>query len=284
MVALVAEPSPPATFHHSEFHPRELALLKRSTGTRVHVVIPARDEAATVGQVAGVVRRELMDRLELVDDLLVVDDRSRDATSEEALSAGARVVEGPGAGKGEAMARGLEELRPTLEARPEVIVVFLDGDVIHFGPRFVSGLVGPLLAYPSVDLVKATYRRPLGEDPEGGGRVTELLCRPALARFFPELSHIRQPLAGETAVRASLLSELELAGGYAVEIAMLLDAAELRGPGSVAQVDMDERRHRNRRLAELVPQASAVLAEITSRREAAGCLAPRRGRSAEVAG
>ena len=107
--------------------------------------------------------------------------------------------------------------------------------------------------------MKACYRRPLGDSPTGGGRVTELVARPVLSLLFPELSGVVQPLAGEVAVRREALEGIELADGYGVELGMLIDISRRYGVGSIAQVDLDVRTHRNRPLHELAPQARDVL-------------------------
>ncbi len=256
------------TFACGDFPTSELVEAKRSSATRVQVCIPAKDEEATIGSIVSTVRRELVDDLGLVDDLVVVDDASRDATARRARGAGARVVAGPGLGKGQAMEAGvaaLSELSERGDGSPEGIVVFLDGDVDGFEACFVTGMLGPLLCSPAIELVKGCYRRPIGDDPHGGGRVTELVAKPALELCFPALGGLRQPLAGETAARASLLRDVRLAPGYAVEVALLIDAYRLRGTRAIAEVDLGVRRHRNRPLAALVPQAKEVLATILER-------------------
>jgi glucosyl-3-phosphoglycerate synthase len=249
------------SFRHDDFAPAELRALK---GTRsVSVCIPARDEEATVGRIVECVRRELVETAGLVDELVVVDDGSTDATAIVARRAGARVVAvsavpGKKAGKGEAMSLALGE--STGE-----IIVFLDGDVEGFGSHFVTGLLGPMFSRPETMLVKACYRRPIGESPTGGGRVTELTARPVLSLLFPELSGVVQPLAGEVAVRREALADIVLAGGYGVEIGMLIDISRRYGTHSLAQVDLGVRAHRNRPLYELAPQARDVL-EVALRR------------------
>jgi len=251
-------------FHHRAFD--AAALARRRRGVTVSVCIPARDEEGTVGDVAGRVHVALTARgggVDLVDELVVVDDGSTDATAARAEAAGAVVVPSgsPGGGKGLAMRAGLA-------ATTGDVVVFLDADVTDFGPHFVVGLVGPLLGDPSLVLVKAFYERPLHAG-RGGGRVTELVARPAIGLLFPELSHIRQPLAGETALRRSALGSLELEPGYGVELGLLVDMAEAHGAGAVAQVDLGVRAHRNRPLAELRPHATDVLRAALSRAGAA---------------
>ncbi len=264
---------PIASYHHRDFPVSELRPMKRDR--RISVCIPARDEAATVGPIVEAVRRELVEGPGLVDELLVVDDRSTDATAAVALAAGATIVSVPkaaagngaegepaGAGKGEAMRRGL------LATKGD-IVVFLDADVEPFGVHFVTGLLGPLLVGHETMLVKGCYRRPFGDSPTGGGRVTELVARPVLSLLFPELSSVAQPLAGEVAVRREALDGVELAAGYGVELAMLIDISRRYGLASVAQVDLDVRTHRNRPLYELAPQARDVL-DVALRRAGVG--------------
>lgn len=236
------------------------ALVAAKAGRRVAVCVPARNEAATIASVIEVSAR-LRD-VGLVDELLVVDDGSKDATASEARAAGASVMASPrGPGKGEA-------LRTAISATDSEIVVFLDADVTNFTSRFVTDLVAPLLHHPRTKLVKATYRRPLDGRAGEGGRVNELVARPLLRRFFPPLGAIAQPLAGECAVRRAVLDDLALADGYGIEIGLLIDVYLRYGLAAITEVDLGERVHRNRPLRELRPHADAVLAAVLARIEA----------------
>lgn len=250
----------PITFAHPDIAPRVLVSAK--AGRRVSVCIPARDEEHTVGKVVRAVVRghvAAAGGTGLVDEVLVVDDGSSDATPEAALASGAVVLSLRSSGdKGQAM-------RAALGASDGDLVVFLDADVENTDEHFVSGLLYPLLMHEGVALVKGYYDRPLDGQPTGGGRVTELVARPVLELFFPHLSTVRQPLAGETAATRSVLDSLELADGYGVEIGLLIDVARRFGPDSIAQVDLGIRIHRNRPLEELRPQARQVLAAALSR-------------------
>jgi glucosyl-3-phosphoglycerate synthase len=245
---------PRRTFDHSEFAPAALAGRRQRS---VSVCIPARNEEPTIGPIVGSVRSHFMacgGGVDLVDEIVVIDDRSSDRTHEVATRAGARVVRpatGDG-GKGEAMQLGVRSTSGD-------IVVFLDGDVDPFPPHFVSGLLGPLLSDEDICLVKASYVRPLGGVPGEGGRVNELVARPIITLLFPELAMVRQPLAGETAAPRTVLEKLRLAPAYGVEIALLIDVASLFGPTSIAQVELGLRSHRNRPLSELRPQATDVM-------------------------
>jgi glucosyl-3-phosphoglycerate synthase len=95
--------------------------------------------------------------------------------------------------------------------------------------------------------------------------VNELTARPLLRRFFPELADVRQPLAGEIAARRDLLERLPFATGYAVEIAMLIDAYREVGLEGLAQVDLDVRQNRHQPLSALGPMADAVLGAVAAR-------------------
>ena len=243
----------PRSFVAADFDVDMLCKAKAETRVSISVCIPARDEALTVGAVVSTIVRELVERHALVDEVLVVDDRSSDRTAAVAEASGARVVETdevlphlPAAtGKGEALWK-------SLAASSGDLVVWCDADVRGFDPRFVIGLVGPLLQHHDVDFVKGWYER-------NSGRVTELTARPVIALLFPHLAPFAQPLSGEYAGRRSLLERLPFATGYGVDLALLIDVAEAIGLDRMAQVDLGVRVHRNRPLEELSPQAVAVL-------------------------
>jgi len=238
---------------------RESYTLERVSDAKeaetVAVIIPAKDEAATIGAVLDTV----LIHDHLVDELIVVNDHSSDDTPTVADHHGARIVtlEGPG-GKGAAMAAGLRASTSTL-------VVFLDADVLNTTADFVARLLQPLLERPAIQLVKGYYERPLHHMPTGGGRVNELAARPILSLLYPGLGEIRQPLAGETAARRGALDAITLEPGYSVEIALLIDIANLFGVHALSQVDLGIRRHRNRPLEELRPMAVDVLRAALNR-------------------
>jgi glucosyl-3-phosphoglycerate synthase len=268
------------TYAGSAWHAAELVAVKG--GTRVSVVLPALDEAATVGAIVAAIRRDLIDRVPLVDELVVLDSGSTDATADVAAGAGATVVAGGAVlprlgsrpGKGEALWKSLHVTTGDL-------VVFLDADLRGFPTTYLTGLLGPLLTEPQVDFVKAAYDRPLRPgSPHGGGRVTELVARPLLNLHWPQLAGFVQPLAGEYAGRRSVLEQVPFVTGYGVELALLVDLLELVGLDALAQVDLGRRVHRNRSNAELGLMASAVTQTALTRLApvelpAATLLAPR---------
>ena len=241
-----------------------MATLKG--GLTVAACVPARNETTTIEPIVATCTA-LADA-GLLDEVVIVDDGSTDDTGARARRAGARVVRNhEGEGKGQALRCGLAQTRSD-------IVVFLDADVANFSGRFVTRLVAPLLERERTQLVKAAYRRPLDGRADEGGRVTELLARPLLERFFPELAHIAQPLAGECAVRRSALEAAPLADGYGIEIGLLIDIYTCFGVAAIAEADLDERVHRNRPLHELRPHAREVLEAVLSR---AGLASKREG-------
>jgi glucosyl-3-phosphoglycerate synthase len=236
------------TAHATQWTAARLARAK--SGTTVSVVIPARNEEATVGAIVATIRRHLTEQVRLVDEVVVVDSRSTDSTAASAAAAGARVVSQDDVtrglprmdGKGDALWAGLA-------VSTGDVVAFVDGDLRDFSPHFVTGLLGPLLTDASVEFVKGFYHRPLvgaaGVETDGGGRVTELAARPLINLFWPELAGMVQPLAGEYAGRRRTLERIPFVSGYGVEIAMLIDLLDLVGLDALAQVDLGERHHRH---------------------------------------
>jgi glucosyl-3-phosphoglycerate synthase len=261
------------TSQAADWSPSRLMDVKGAT--RVSVVLPALNEAATVGAIVTTIRRRLVERHGLVDDLVVMDSGSTDDTCAIAADAGARVVRredvlprfSPVPGKGEVLWR-------SLAATSGDVLVFVDSDLRDFTSTFVTGLLGPLLTDPAVQLVKATYDRPLthGETvlPAGGGRVTELVARPLLNMHWPELAGFVQPLSGEYAARRELLERLPFPTGYGVEIGILVDSLRLVGLDALAQVDLAKRKHRNQDISKLGRMASEIMHVALSRLEREG--------------
>jgi glucosyl-3-phosphoglycerate synthase len=245
-------------YDHREF--RATALAEAKQGRLVTLCFPAKDEAATIGTIVEIARQELVERVTLVDEILVVDDNSSDDTVAVAAAAGARVERssdlrpdlGSGTGKGETMWKGLS-------AAIGDVIVWCDADITNFGPQFVVGVLGPLLSEPAIGFVKGFYERPVDGTGGTGGRTTELVARPLIALLFPHLSGIVQPLSGEYGGRRDVLESVPFVQGYGVDLALLVDICERFGLRSIAQVDLGERIHRNRSLEELSPQALAIM-------------------------
>jgi glucosyl-3-phosphoglycerate synthase len=248
--------------------PDAATVTARKNGQTVSVVLPARDEAETVGGVIEAVL-PLVDA-GLVDELIVLDDSSRDDTARVAAAAGAQVVSladvlpayGVRSGKGNALWKGVAATEGDL-------LVFLDADLLGVTPAWVTGLLWPLLSEPEIAYVKASYARPLAfpDSPvqSGGGRVTELTARPLIDLLWPQLAGIAQPLGGEYAGRRSLLERLQFDAGYAVELGLLVDIFAAVGLDGIAQVDLGVRRHRHQSTEALGRMAAAITAAALQR-------------------
>ena len=262
-----------SNFHHGEYRNlRRLVELKEQQELTVSLILPTLNEEATIGEIVARARRVLVDGVPLVDELLVIDSASTDRTREIAEAEGARVVQHPDVlprygsyrGKGEALWKSLYETSGDL-------IAWCDTDVRNWHPRMAFGTIGPLLAEPRIQYVKGYYQRPIVEDgilkEGGGGRVTELVARPLINLFFPDLSGFIQPLSGEYAGRRTLLESIPFFTGYAVEIGHLVDIAERVGLTGLGQVDLERRVHRNQELEGLSRMSFVILQAVMKRLE-----------------
>lgn len=249
-----------------------LVQMKKSQGVTISLGLPALNEEATIGQIIGSIKAELMERYPLLDEMVLIDSGSTDRTVEIAREHGIPVYRhqeilprfGCIPGKGEALWKSLHVLKGD-------IVAWIDTDIRNIHPRFVYGLLGPLLQHPRVKYVKGFYRRPIRVGRKtlstGGGRVTELTARPMLNLFYPELSGIVQPLAGEYAGRREALERVPFFTGYGVETGLLIDFLESFGLHSIGQVDLRRRVHRNQSLASLSKMAFTLIQVVLKRVE-----------------
>jgi glucosyl-3-phosphoglycerate synthase len=263
------------TYAATDFELDALLAAKRRSGQSVSVVIPARNEAATVGTVASRIHAALL-APGLVDELVVIDSDSTDGTADVARGAGAAVFAArsvetglpPLPGKGEALWR-------SLFVTGGDVVVFIDADLTEWGPHFVTGLLGPMLTDSRIGLVKGFYDRIMDDGTDAvppnvaaapqGGRVTELVARPLINLHWPVLSGVVQPLAGEWAMRRTLAESLPFPVGYGVEFATLTDTAYRHGLSAIAQVDLGRRGHRHQNVHDLGVMATEILAVATRR-------------------
>ena len=261
------------TFHADEFNQlRELIDLKKKQGLSISLALPALNEEQTVGKVIKMMKKELLKRIPLLDEIVLIDSNSTDRTREIAKKEGVPVyihqqlLERLGArrGKGEALWKSL------LVTKGDIIV-WIDTDIVNIHPRFVYGIIGPLLINPQVQFVKGFYRRPLrvGQKMQagGGGRVTELTARPLLNLFYPELSGVVQPLSGEYAGRREALESAPFYSGYGVETGLLIDIYERYGLNAIAQVDLLERIHHNQSLEALSKMSFAIIQTVMRKLE-----------------
>jgi glucosyl-3-phosphoglycerate synthase len=255
-------------YHYTQFLPLDsLEKLKIIQGIKVSLVIPARNEATTIGKVVATAVQVLMKEHLLLDEIVVIHGQSSDETCLIAAKAGAKVFDITTVrpdivcvdGKGSAMYKSLFITKGD-------IIVFCDADIVNFDARFIYGLLGPLLKDPAINCTKAYYARPLVVNEachnNYGGRVTEIAVRPLLALFYPELAYLHQPLSGEYALRRPLAEALPFSSGYGVEMELLLNIYRRYGLETVAQVNMDRRVHRNRTVAELGKMSFGIMKTI----------------------
>lgn len=259
------------TFHHGAFWDlKKLVEAKEAQGLTISLCLPSLNEEATIGKEIVILKSELYDRYRLVDEIAVIDSGSTDKTCEIAANFGADVYLseehlpecGDRKGKGENLWKALHLLKGD-------VIVYVDSDINNIHPRFVYGLVGPLINDPEVQYVKAFYDRPLafsgGYRPTGGGRVTEILIRPLFSLFYPELTSIIQPLSGEYAGRREILEQIPFPVGYGVETAMLIDIYNKLGMNAFAQTDLDKRVHRNQETTSLGRMAFGICRTLFNR-------------------
>lgn len=261
------------TFHHGEFWDiRALITAKEEKGLRISLCIPTLNEEKTIGKEVVIFKSELMDRYPLVDEIAVIDSGSEDKTQEVAAAYGAQVYysgdilpsQGFKRGKGENLWKAIYQLEGD-------IICYVDADIKNIHPRFVTGLVAPLIFNDRMQYVKAFYDRPLafsqGIRPSGGGRVTEILVRPLFSLFFPELTALIQPLSGEYAVRRQTLEEIPFPIGYGVETSHLIDVYMKYGLDAFGQTDLDRRVHRNQTTLSLGKMSFGILQSFLQRLE-----------------
>ncbi|MCI0553335.1 MAG: glucosyl-3-phosphoglycerate synthase [Anaerolineae bacterium] len=261
------------TFHADEFTQLdELVKLKREQGVTISAALPALNEEESVGHVINTIKNALMKRVPLLDEMVLIDSDSTDRTREIAKGLGIPVhihqnilpQYGARPGKGEALWK-------SLYCTQGDIIIWIDTDIVNIHPRFVYGLIAPLLLRREIQFVKGFYRRPLkvGNKMQagGGGRVTELTARPLLNLFYPELSGIIQPLSGEYGGRRKALEQLPFFSGYGVEIGLLIDLFEAFGLSAIAQVDLQERVHHNQTLEALSKMSFAIIQAVIRKLE-----------------
>lgn len=266
------------TYHHSEFWDlKKLVEVKEKKNLKISLCLPTLNEEKTVGKEIIIFRSELMKRYPLIDEIAVIDSGSTDRTLEVAKNFGADTYLasdilpdlGPKRGKGENLWKAIYQLEGD-------VIVYVDADISNIHPRFVYGLVAPLIYRDEVKYVKGFYDRPLALSgnvrPSGGGRVTEILVRPLFSLFFPDLTAMIQLLSGEYAVRREVLEQIAFPIGYGVETSHLIDVYSKFGLEAFAQTDLDKRIHENKDTQDLGKMAFGILQTFIKRAKALGIM------------
>jgi glucosyl-3-phosphoglycerate synthase len=264
------------TYHHSQFWDlKKLVEAKEKNDLTISLCLPTLNEEKTIGKEVILFKSELVNRYPLLDEIAVIDSGSDDNTLEVAKTYGADTYLSadilphlePKMGKGENLWKAIHQLKGD-------IIVYVDADISNIHPRFVYGLVAPLIYREEVKYVKAFYDRPLavsgGVRNSGGGRVTEILVRPLFSLFFPELTTIIQPLSGEYAVRREVLEQIAFPIGYGVETSHLIDVHHKFGLEAFAQTDLDKRVHENKPTISLGKMSFGILQTFLKRAQALG--------------
>lgn len=266
------------TYHHSEFWDlKKLVEVKEKKNLKISLCLPTLNEEKTVGKEIIIFRSELMERYPLIDEIAVIDSGSTDRTLEVAQNFGADTYLasdilpdlGPKKGKGENLWKAIYQLEGD-------VIVYVDADISNIHPRFVYGLVAPLIYHDKVKYVKGFYDRPLALSgnvrPSGGGRVTEILVRPLFSLFFPDLTAMIQPLSGEYAVRRDVLEQIAFPIGYGVETSHLIDVYSKFGLEAFAQTDLDKRIHENKDTQDLGKMSFGILQTFIKRAKSLGIM------------
>ncbi len=266
------------TYHHSKFWDlKKLVEVKEKKNLKISLCLPTLNEEKTVGKEIIIFRSELMERYPLIDEIAVIDSGSTDRTLEVAKNFGADTYLasdilpdlGPKRGKGENLWKAIYQLEGD-------VIVYVDADISNIHPRFVYGLVAPLIYRDEVKYVKGFYDRPLALSgnvrPSGGGRVTEILVRPLFSLFFPDLTAMIQPLSGEYAVRREVLEQIAFPIGYGVETSHLIDVYSKFGLEAFAQTDLDKRIHENKDTQDLGKMAFGILQTFIKRAKSLGIM------------
>jgi len=262
------------TYHYRQFDIGKLISQKKKKGISISLCFPTLNEASTIGNILDIVKKEIFIP-GLVDEVVIIDSDSSDDTPEIVKSKGFPLYQhkdilkeyGSYSGKGEALWKSMFVLKGE-------IIVWCDSDIKNFSPRFVYGILAPLLIREDISYVKAFYKRPINIEgtvkKSGGGRVTEILIRPTLNLFYPELSWLLQPLSGEYAGRRQILEQIPFSTGYGVEIGMLIEIYKKFGLDSIAQVNLKTRMHRNQPLSALSKMSFGIMQSIYKKLEKYG--------------
>lgn len=266
------------TYHHSQFWDlKKLVETKKKNDLTISLCLPTLNEEKTIGKEVVIFKSELVDRYPLLDEIAVIDSGSEDDTREVASTFGADVYLADNIlpdieskkGKGENLWKAIYQLEGD-------IIVYVDADISNIHPRFVYGLVAPLIYQEEIKYVKAFYDRPLAVSgnvrSSGGGRVTEILIRPLFSLYFPELTGIIQPLSGEYAVRREVLERINFPIGYGVETSHLIDVYTKYGLDAFAQTDLDQRVHENKPTQALGKMAFGILQTFIKRAKHLGII------------
>lgn len=233
--------------------------------------IPARDEERTIGRLVETADEVLRRGSGVVDEILVIDDRSVDETAVVARRAGARVVSTTGHSFGRRAPQGKgDAIRTSIDVCRHDLMLWIDGDMTGLDMARLADLIRPLRADPTIRLVKGSFER---HDPEGrvsDGRLTALTARPLLSLYFPPLATLDEPLGGIFAMRTDdarrlLRGPMGLEPDYGVDVGIIIDVLVRYGFDSIVEVPLGQLSHRSRSLTALADTAPQICRAILRR-------------------
>ncbi len=249
----------------------KLVGIKSRKRLRVSLGIPTLNEEKTITKILRIIKKDLIDRYPLIDELAIFDCGSSDKTVKFARAENVKVYNVKDAlphqggyyqGKGEALWKSLFCLNGD-------IIAWIDADIENFNNSFVLGLIGPLIHYDRFSYVKGFFKRidKIGGKKivSEGGRISELVAKPLIKMLFPQLRGIIEPLSGEHAGRRKVLERVRFHRGYGVEASLLLDIEKIFGADCIAQTDLYYKMHRHRKLSELSEVSTKIMQILLAR-------------------
>ncbi len=190
------------------------------TKTIVHVIIPAYNEAPSIGEVISQIPREL------VAEIIVVNNASTDETANVASARGATVLDEHRRGYGYACLRAINY--SSSQIPPPEVAVFIDGDLSDY-PEEMPSLLQPILRNEA-DLVIGS--RVLGKRSKGSMTVQQIfgnwLATKLMKLFFDADFTDLGPFR---AIRFSSLMDLQMQDktyGWTVEMQVKAARKKLR--------------------------------------------------------
>jgi glycosyltransferase involved in cell wall biosynthesis len=214
-------------------------LLGKKT-KKVSLVIPAFNEEKTIERV--IKQAKLVKE---ISEIVVIDDGSKDKTSEIAKKLGVNVIKHhKNLGKGEAIKTGISHTK-------EDIILFLDADLKDITDKKIKALIRPIIKNKA-DFVKAGFNLKKG-------RVTELAVKPMMNVLYPE-TNFKQPISGQFAGKRNFLKNIQIEPRWGIDISIVLDA--IKQGQKVVEVDIGELKHKARTMEEKAQMSQEVMETI----------------------
>jgi len=214
------------------------AKRKKST-----LIIPAYNEEKMIKHTIRAAKQS-----RFVDEIIVVDDCSKDNTYNIASKEGIKVIRHEvNKGKGKAIRTGIEQAT-------HEIICFIDADIPEWNGGLISKIIKPV-ALGEVDFVKTSFNRSMG-------RVTLLTAKPLLKLLFPTIT-LEQPLSGQFCTTKEFLSKIKIESRYGIDIGIVIDAQ--RKGLKMQEVFLGTITNKSKPLQDLTPMAEQVAETIAKK-------------------